>query len=371
MENDHRDLEKNELLELNEELENYFRNTVIPQLFVDANLILRKFTPPAMNQFELSAEDIGKPISELKNRIRFPTVIDNIREVIENKSDLEKDIQTTDMKWFQMNILPYVVGKTKETNGVIITFVEITSRIEILAQYEKLNKNFENVIYSLSHDLKGPIVNINSLVDLLKTAQENNKEEARDLLESMSISVDKLGKTIDDLTESVNDKTGFAEDSERVNIQNILEDATIGLRDKITLSNAKIHGHFEVTELNYSRKNIRSILYNLLSNAIKFSEIRGTPEIWVKTQNTKEYILLTVKDNGIGIKLDKQDLIFLPRIRLNQEVEGSGTGLFLVKRIVENMGGIIEVESAQGEGSTFRIYFKKEKKYQMYKNTLS
>ena len=52
----------NELIELNDELENYFRNTIIPQLFVDANLILRKFTPPAMKQFKLHSEDIGQPI---------------------------------------------------------------------------------------------------------------------------------------------------------------------------------------------------------------------------------------------------------------------------------------------------------------------
>ena len=53
------------LLELNEELENYFRNTIIPQLFVDADLILRKFSPPSNHHFKLIAEDIGKPLADI------------------------------------------------------------------------------------------------------------------------------------------------------------------------------------------------------------------------------------------------------------------------------------------------------------------
>jgi len=67
-----------ELTRQNEELENYFRNTIIPQLFVDAKLVLRKFTPPAMKQFKLSVDDLGKNIDDIKDNFRFPTIIENI-----------------------------------------------------------------------------------------------------------------------------------------------------------------------------------------------------------------------------------------------------------------------------------------------------
>ncbi len=63
-----------ELIEQNNELENYFRNTIIPQLFVDGDLILQKFTPPAMKQFKLSKDDIGKPIVDVKDNFRFPSI---------------------------------------------------------------------------------------------------------------------------------------------------------------------------------------------------------------------------------------------------------------------------------------------------------
>ena len=348
------------IIDLNEELENYFRNTVIPQLFVDSDLILRKFTPPAMKQFRLTEADTGRPISEVSNRIRFPTILENIQEVIETNQDMEKEIQTTDRKWYQMNILPYIIRKTNQTNGVIITFVDISSRIETIRQYERLNLNYETVIFALSHDLKGPIGNMSGLIDLLRNSPEDDEVESAILLESLSVSVGKLMKTVEDLTERIKDNAVLAQDTERVDIQHIVEDVRIGLSDKIFGSKAKIHTDYAVTEFNFSRKNIRSIVYNLLSNAIKFSEQDGEPEIWIKTEDKADYVLLSVSDNGPGIDKEHHEMIFLRRTRLKPEVEGTGSGLFILKRMVEDLGGKVELESAPGKGSIFRVFFKKE-----------
>ncbi len=91
------------LIELNDDLENYFRNTIIPQLYIDADLMLQKFTPPAMKQFRLSKNDVGKSINDVKDNFRFPSLIDNIQQVIDINEILEKEIQTTDLRWYQMN----------------------------------------------------------------------------------------------------------------------------------------------------------------------------------------------------------------------------------------------------------------------------
>jgi two-component system phosphate regulon sensor histidine kinase PhoR len=80
---------------------------------VDGDLKLQKFTPPAMKQFSLSASDIGKPIADIKDNFRFPSILDNIQQVIQSKEILEKEIQTTDLRWYQMNIIPYVKMKKK------------------------------------------------------------------------------------------------------------------------------------------------------------------------------------------------------------------------------------------------------------------
>jgi len=86
-------LEKKEnieaLIELNEDLENYFHSTVIPKLFVDANLILKKFTPPAMKAFNLKKTDIDRPIEQIGDNIRYSTLIEDIQKVIaEDKKEL-------------------------------------------------------------------------------------------------------------------------------------------------------------------------------------------------------------------------------------------------------------------------------------------
>lgn len=97
-----------ELIKLNDDLENYFKNTIIPQLFVDADLILRKFTPPAMKQFNFTSDDLGKPFAHLVDNIRYSTIIEDVDEVIKTGKIMEKEVQTSDGRWFQMNVIPYV-----------------------------------------------------------------------------------------------------------------------------------------------------------------------------------------------------------------------------------------------------------------------
>lgn len=348
------------ITELNDELENYFRNTVIPQLFVDADLILRKFTPPAMKHFDLSSADIGKYIGEISDNIRYPSIIDNIMEVMKSKQDLQKEIQTTDLRWHQMNILPYIIQKENKTNGVIITFVDITDRIEVLKEYEKLNLNYENIFYTISHDLRGPLANVEGLINLLKNTPETRSEDSKSIINVLGISVRNLRQAIEDVTEitsSIGNKN-FEEEVTKVRLVKVVEDVKLTLKEKIIETGSNVTTEFKVPEVKFSRKNIRSIVYNLLSNAIKYKAPDRIPEILIKTEQIKNYTLLSVKDNGRGIEKDKHEMVFSRYTRLTDEVEGTGLGLFIVKKMVEESGGNIELESSLGEGSTFKVYFK-------------
>ena len=171
-----------DLIEHNDELENYFSNTIIPQLFVDGELKLQKFTPPAMKQFSLSASDIGKPIADIKDNFRFPSILDNIQQVIESKKILEKEIQTTDLRWYQMNIIPYVIMKKNITDGVIVTFVEITMRINDLKEQEKMVADHEILLDTISHDIKNPLANLVLAIELFKDVTPNDEKEFQLLL---------------------------------------------------------------------------------------------------------------------------------------------------------------------------------------------
>lgn len=192
---------------LNEDLENYFANTIIPQLFVDAKLILRKFTPPAMKQFTLTKADINKDIHDVVDNIRYPTLIENIKEVISTGEILEKEVQTTDKKWFQMNILPYVVRKENKTNGVIITFVDITKRLSILKELEKLNSEHDILMYTLSHDIKQPLSTIFLLADELVDAYKNGDSESfNKWIATLNRSSENMRSLLKDFTENIHTK---------------------------------------------------------------------------------------------------------------------------------------------------------------------
>lgn len=348
------------LIEQNDELENYFRNTIIPQLFVDGELKLQKFTPPAMKQFNLSASDIGKNIADIQNNLRFPTIIENIQHVIECNEILEKEIQTHQMKWFQMNIIPYVRIKDGKTDGVIITFVEITRRIKDLKELEKLIADHEILLDTISHDIKNPLNNLVLVVAKLKEESPEDRDKFQTLLKIVDSSLKKMHGVINDLTAVRKGEHKYKAQEELLNFEHIMEDVRLTLRENIAEAGASIKTDIGVSEITFSRRKLRTIVYNLINNALKFRDPDRKLEILVKTVKEKEFVIISIKDNGRGIDPSKFDAIFSKYYRLENAIEGSGIGLYLVKEIVRGADGNVEVESEVGKGTEFKIYLKGE-----------
>lgn len=350
-----------ELTENNDELENYFSNTIIPQLFIDAQLVLRKFTPPAMKQFSLKLSDVGRNISEVKDNIRFPSIVDNIQQVIDSGELLEKEIQTTDMRWYQMNILPYIISKTRESNGVIITFVEITMRIRDLKEQETLITEHEILLDTISHDIKTPLTSLGLTLEMLKKIPEQGMDKFPMLIEKVENSLVKMKDIINDLTESRKSQHHNEKEEELLDVAQVLEDVRLTLSEQIHSSGAIIKTEIEVSEVLFVRRKLRSVLYNLLSNAIKYKAADRVPEILVKVNENKGQTVISMADNGLGIAKEDYDKIFSKYERLTKSVEGAGIGLYLVKEIIELSGGKINVKSELGVGTTFKITIKNQK----------
>ncbi len=127
----------------------------------------------------------------------------------------------------------------------------------------------------------------------------------------------------------------------------------------IKSSKAEIHVETDSHPvIKFSKKNLKSVIYNLLSNAIKYRSAERKPEIFISTEQQDGYLTLKIKDNGLGVEKDKQSKMFSMFKRFHDHVEGTGVGLYIVKKIVENAGGKIEVESEVNKGTTFTIFFK-------------
>jgi two-component system, OmpR family, phosphate regulon sensor histidine kinase PhoR len=341
-----------------EELDNYFKNTIIPQLFVDKDLILRKFTPPAMKQFNLSASDVGKSIMDVKDNFRFPSILENINSVMESHEVLEKEIQTTDMRWFQMNVLPYIRQSDNKGNGVIITFIEITRRINDLKELEKLIVDYELLLDTISHDIKNPLANIALAINQLKetkTAGQDNYDELLGVVERSQV---KMLKLINELIESRKQEHEYKTYIELLNIEHILEDVRLTLSEEIQTSGAVILTEFQVTEITFSRRKLRSIIYNLVNNSIKYKSPDRIPRLMVSTFRENGYVAVSIKDNGRGIKPEEQDYVFDKYYRAENTEEGTGIGLYLIREMVENNGGIIQLKSKPGEGTEIKLLLK-------------
>jgi signal transduction histidine kinase len=109
--------------------------------------------------------------------------------------------------------------------------------------------------------------------------------------------------------------------------------------------------------LSFSAKNLRSVVYSLLSNALKYRHPDRPPVVQVSVRREASFVVFDVQDNGLGVDLAREEYLFAMFQRLHTHIEGSGLGLYMVKRMVKNAGGCITVQSQVGEGSTFSVFF--------------
>jgi signal transduction histidine kinase len=105
------------------------------------------------------------------------------------------------------------------------------------------------------------------------------------------------------------------------------------------------------------RANLRSIIYNLLSNAIKYASPERPPYVVFETFREGTYTVLCIQDNGLGIPESQQPKLFSMFKRFHSHVDGTGVGLYMIKRVIENNRGKIEVQSTEGLGAQFKVYF--------------
>jgi PAS domain S-box-containing protein len=227
---------------------------------------------------------------------------------------------------------------------------------------QKTNIDLENFIYTASHDLRSPITNIEALMELLKkriTQSNSMNEDIEEVLERVSSSVDRLKTTIVDLTEISRLQYELQENlaDEMVNVKQVYEDIMADISPATTGKDYFIQTDFKVYELKFSKKNFQSILSNLLGNAIKYQSPERKCVIEVHTRLEEPYVVLSVKDNGLGMSEAQQGQLYTMFKRFHDHVEGTGIGLYMVKRIIENAGGKITVQSEEAVGTEFKVYF--------------
>lgn len=222
----------------------------------------------------------------------------------------------------------------------------------------KINTDLDNFIYTASHDLKAPIANLEGLIFLLsKRIQGRLSDEEQKILNMMKQSIEKLRRTIDDLKEITKAQKGLDDKMEEISITSVLEEVKSDIENMIQEADAQFIESLEVTKIRFAKANLRTILYNLISNAVKYRSPDRPLNIVIKTYALDSEIALSISDNGLGLNENQQSKLFMMFKRFHSNTEGTGIGLYIIKRIVENAGGHIEAQSELDKGTTFTIFF--------------
>lgn len=319
--------------------------------------------------------------SDILGRDVLECVHPNYHKMIEDRIDkVYNDRQVTDLVEIKMiakdgefidvetKAVPYVF---KDRKGSLEVAGDIRERKEAEKKEKALKeaKEYDNIknefMANISHELRTPLNVIFGAVQLIDYYCANdsvceNKQSIRKYTKSMKQNCYRMLRLVNNLIDLTKIDSGFLKlNMQNHNIISVVEDITLSVAQYVESKGVTIEFDTEVEEkyMACDVDTIERIMLNLLSNAVKFTNSGGY--IWVNIYDRGDYILISVKDTGIGIPKDKLEYVF-DRFRqvdksLARNTEGSGIGLNLVKSLVELHGGTISLESRVQEGSEFII----------------
>jgi sigma-B regulation protein RsbU (phosphoserine phosphatase) len=231
----------------------------------------------------------------------------------------------------------------------------------LLHQNEQLTRStadLDNFVYLASHDLRQPINNMAGLfAELKRTAAFTDPEQER-MVHMFEAALQQAVHTIDGLAEVVKQQRDQALlPVEALALHPLAEEIIGGLQPQVLAQQAVFTLNFEAAPTVHTiRPGLYSVLYNLFSNALKYAEPGRPVRVVAHSARVAGAVVLTVQDNGRGLDLAQHGgQLFQLFSRFHPEVEGTGTGLYLVNRLMTQAGGRVEVASEVGQGTTFRL----------------
>lgn len=323
----------------------------------------------------VNSETKGYGWFEYVHPLDFDKTLIEWNNAIENKAvfKVEHRILNSngEYRWFKSNSKPMFdiagnlykwMGSSTDIHEEMIHLEELTLISRELEEkndtLERINNDLDTFVYTASHDLTAPINNIEGLTSLIRFELSARLDDRQlEYLDLMTQSINNLHGNIRDLTEIISIKQDTGREKEAIFFTDILKNIEEDLFPVISVLKAEINTDFKVKSMLYARKNIRTILFNLISNALKYRSPDRPTIIHISTSKINNMIVLEVSDNGTGISEDQMPQMFGIFKRFHKDIHGHGVGLYMIKRIIENNGGHIEVKSEINKGTVFQVYF--------------
>lgn len=288
------------------------------------------------------------------------------RNITRASNDLQGQRKDGDLFPIEVGLTPITVDKEIY---IISSIVDISERLQqqralknLNAELRRKNQEMEQFIYTVSHDLKAPLVTIAGFANRLKNATDLNlQENHHHKLDRILANVRSMESLLQDLLHL---SRIIKRDLEKtmVDSNTTLQHVLGSLEEDIKKIGVHILIEGTLPHLYVQESLLFQCLQNIVSNALKYSKPNEAPVITISAAHEAGHAGVRISDNGIGIAAHHQERVFHVFERLNPDAgEGSGVGLSIVKTIMEKHSGKIVLESVLGQGTNFTILFPEQK----------
>jgi signal transduction histidine kinase len=237
---------------------------------------------------------------------------------------------------------------------------ELADHKQTLSELENKNAELERFTYTVSHDLKSPIVTIGGFLGFLE------EDLAKEKYERIPATINRLREAAKKMERLLNELLELSRIGRLINppkdipFMELVEETLELVHGQLDESQAEVKVDTEFPIVHVDKVRMIEVLQNLVVNAIKFTGGQEKPVIEIGMQNQNDEEIFFVKDNGMGVAPEYHERIFGLFNKLDPGSDGTGIGLALVKRIIEVHGGRIWVESEVGKGATFYFTLKNQ-----------
>jgi PAS domain S-box-containing protein len=376
-----------------EQFETLLNQAPLGVYLVDADFRIRQVNPMAGPLFENIPNLIGRDFDEVIHRLWEKCYADEIVQIFRHTLETGKPYATAERieQRLDRGVTEYYEWRTDRITlpdgryGVVCYFRDISAQVKARALVDEANarlrnhtdelektviertarlsetiQELETFSYSIAHDMRAPLRSMQGFATILKEeCAENITPEGNDYLRRISASADRLDQLIQDVLDYSKIIRGEFP-LEVVNLRDFIAEIVESYPNlNGPRCNISLEGSFPFVLANQAA--LTQVISNLLGNGIKFMKPGVNPSVCVRAESQASGIVrVWFEDNGIGIRKELQERIFLMFQRLNApgQYEGTGMGLTIVRKAVERMGGRVGVESELGQGSRFWIELK-------------
>ena len=344
-----------------DDLQNVLYSTDVATIFLDTNFNIRFFTPATKALFNVIPGDVGRPLTDLKSLAIDGELLSDARAVLANHAAVTREVEGQTGVWFIRRILPYRT-RDKKTEGVVITFEDITERRNAAEALSAAKREAESAslaksrfLAAASHDLRQPLQTLALLQGLL--AKKVEGEKSQKLVGRIDEALGAMTTMLNTLLDINQIEVGAVRAEpvdfpvndllDRLGKELIVQAQAAGLSLRVVPCGLSIRSDPRLLE---------QMIRNLLSNALKYTH---SGRVLLGCRRRQGRVRIEIWDTGLGIPASELKAIFEEYHQVDnparQRSRGLGLGLSIVKSLGDLLGHSVRVRSLPGKGSVFSV----------------